>query len=126
MKNLDKKINIRILKLISFISLLLPILIIARFLLGYRMIIYIDLVLSITLYILLMTVWFQKRKRYSIYKWALIIFIIILISGILLPGLEYLGFTKTLYADVLYLVPGLIFAPFYIYYYKKGYVNLSD
>ncbi|HHT55832.1 MAG TPA: hypothetical protein GX012_04625 [Acholeplasma sp.] len=126
MKNLDKKINIRILKLISFISLLLPILIIARFLLGYRMIIYIDLVLSITLYILLMTVWFQKRKRYSIYKWALIIFIIILISGILLPGLEYLGFTKTLYADVLYLVPGLIFASFYIYYYKKGYVNLSD
>lgn len=55
MKNFDKKINIRILKLISFISLLLPILIIARFLLGYRMIIYIDLVLSITLYILLMT-----------------------------------------------------------------------
>lgn len=126
MKNLDKKINIRILKLISFISLLLPILIIARFLLGYRVIIYIDLVLSITLYILLLIVWFQKNKRYSFYKWSLIMFIIIMLSGILLPGLEYLGFIKTLYADLLYIVPGLIFVSFYIYYYKKGYVNLSD
>lgn len=125
-KKLEKTINSKIFKLITFISLLLPVLILIRFMLGYRIIIYIDLVLTIILYIILLIQWVQKKKRYGLYKGALIIFLIILLSGILLPGLEYLGFLKTLYADLLYTVPALIYISFYIYYYKKGYVNLND
>ena len=126
MNNKENKINIKIFRLISYIALLLPVLIVIRYILGYRVIIFIDLFLTIVLYVFLSIFWIQKKKKYGIYKAAIIIFIIILGSGVFLPGLEYLGFHKTLYADLLYIVPSLIYIVFYIYYCNKGYVDLSD
>lgn len=122
----EKTVNNKILKLIFYNSILLPLLILGRYLLGYRLIIFVDLFLMIILYINLIILKVRENKDYNIYKMSLILFLINVISGLLLPGFEYLGFMKTLFADLLYLIPGIIFMSFYIYSYKKGFVNISD
>lgn len=124
--NMKKTINNKILKLTTYISLMIPVLIFIRYILGYRMIIFVDLFLTLILLTLLAILWIQKNKSHKLYKSVLIVFMLVLFSGILLPGIEYLGNLKTLYADLLYIFPGIIYISFYIFYYKKGYITLND
>lgn len=124
--NMKKRINNKILKLTTYISFTIPVLIFIRYLLGYRMIIFVDLFLTFTLLSLLIILWFQKNKSYKLYKSSLILFLLVVSSGILLPGFEYLGELKTLYADLLYIFPGLVYISFYVIYYKKGYITPFD
>lgn len=123
----DKKtVNNKILKLVFYTSFLLPLLILGRYLLGYRVIIFADLFLTFLLYINLIILKVKNNEDYNLYKISLISFLLIIISGLFLPGFEYLGLMKTLFADLLYLIPGIIFMSFYLYFYKKGFVNISD
>ena len=126
MYNNKRQINNKIFKLTTYISLILPVLILIRFMLGYKVIIFVDLFLTLILLVSLTMLWVQKNKSYKLYKISLILFLLVLLSGILLPGIEYLGIMKTLYADLLYCFPAIIYISFYVYYYKKGFITSND
>ena len=124
--NSNKQVNHKILKLITYISFILPVLIIIRFLLGYKVIVYVDIFMTLILHLFLIIQSLSKNESYKLYKLIMITFMLILISGLILPGIEYLGKIKTLYADLLSLVPAVLYISFYIYYFKKGLISLND
>ena len=126
MYNNKRQINNKIFKLTTYIFLILPVLILIRFMLGYKVIIFVDLFLTLILLVSLTMLWVQNNKSYKLYKISLILFLLVLLSGILLPGIEYLGIMKTLYADLLYSFPAIVYISFYIYYYKKGFITSND
>ena len=68
MDNNNNKFNTKIVKIITYIALLIPFLICLRVLIGYRKIIYVDLFLYLILIINLAAAWLKKINQKDFLK----------------------------------------------------------
>lgn len=91
MDNNNNKFNTKIVKIITYIALLIPFLICLRVLIGYRKIIYVDLFLYLILIINLAATWHKKNKSERLFKIMMVSFLLLILSSLVLPGFEYLG-----------------------------------
>lgn len=126
MKNKKYIVKDRIISLMFKIALLFPFIIVIKYFIGYRISVYVDALLTLVLFIHIIVLKTIKEKPVKLYYSMLIIFLVILLCGTILPGFEYLGKIKTIYAELLYIIPSIIYVSLYIYYYKKGYISLLD
>lgn len=123
---MTKKYNKKIFNIMFQITLFIPILLLIKYLLGYKVIVYIEIFIYLIFLTLTLIFKFSKNKSYSLYKSVLINYLIYTIVSIYIISFDYKGVKESTIYTLISLIPAIYYTAFYIYYFKTKQVIITD
>lgn len=121
---MKKEYNIKMFNAIFTIVLFIPILLLIKYLLGYKLIVYIEAFIYLILLTLIFK--FNSKRPYKLYKSILIIYLIFIINSIYIVSFDFKGIKETIFYEILSLIPAIYYVIIFTYYLKTNKININE